>query len=407
MEQNPMNPSSRRLSRRAFLGGSAAAAFALSGCGVTRSGGREYELGSSQSLRVMNWEEYIDPELIPGLGASANIPNFEYSETYTGNAEIWDSVIAPNLANGNPTGWDIMMPTYWQAARMIENGWVEPLPIELIPNHANLDTTYMTLDWDRGARMQMPWQSGMTGIAFNTRVVDPGDMTSIDRLFAGDFPGPIGMIPEMREALGFVMLTQGEDPSRPTVETATAALVRLENLHASGRLIWTYDFAAALKADFGTRPDEPEEDRYTGEPIFASMAWSGDTVLLQDELQTDSGALGTTAGDINFVIPDEGAIQWFDTMVIPKGSPNIAAAGNFMNAVYDPQMAADITEWVLYISPVVGVRDELLTRDSAVLATNPLLFPDDATRRRLFTWGQLPTADELALEERFNAIAGQ
>jgi len=390
MEQNRMDPSSpRRLSRRAFLGGSAAAAFALTGCGVRRSGGREYDLGSSQNLRVMNWKDYIDPELISSgaLQVAANTPGFEYSETYTGNAEIWDTVIAPNLSNGNPTGWDIMMPTYWQAARMIENGWVEPLPIELIPNHANLDTTYMTLDWDRGARMQMPWQAGITGLAFDTRVIDPGELTSINQFLEGDFPGQVAMIGEMREALGLIMLAQGEDPSRPSVATATAALDRLEELNNRGRFNWVFDeFAQQLSDGL----------------VTASMAWSGDTVLLQDELASSG-----RSGDVEFIIPDEGAIQWFDTMVIPKGSPNIAAAGSFMNAVYSPEMAANITQWVQYISPVIGVRDELLTRpEFAPLATNPILFPDDTTRRRLFTWGQLPTNDEIALEQRFNAIAG-
>ena len=84
---------------------------------------------------------------------------------------------------------------------------------------------------------------------------------------------------------------------------------------------------------------------------------------------------------MRFVFPEEGAISWFDTMVIPIGAPNGVAAAQWMDFVYDPVNAARITAYVQYVSPVVGVRDELvkLGGDAAALADSPLLFPDDAT----------------------------
>jgi len=109
--------------------------------------------------------------------------------------------------------------------------------------------------------------------------------------------------------------------------------------------------------------------------VDITMAWSGDAVSL-------------VSGDskFEFVVPEDGAIRWFDTMVIPNGSTNVAAAGKWMNAVYDPVMAARITSYVGYISPVIGVQDELfrLGGDAAELALNPVLFPDAETTRRLF-----------------------
>ena len=65
---------------------------------------------------------------------------------------------------------------------------------------------------------------------------------------------------------------------------------------------------------------------------MACVAWSGDVVQLQ-----------TTGPDIQFVIPEEGGMSWYDTMVIPKGSPNAYAAADFMNFVYDPVQAAQLT----------------------------------------------------------------
>ena len=127
------------------------------------------------------------------------------------------------------------------------------------------------------------------------------------------------------------------------------------------------------------------------------MAWSGDVVQLQRERP-----------NIRFIVPEEGAIQWFDTMVIPANAANQAAAGRFMNFVYDPANAARITEWVQYISPVLGVQDELRRRggEAAALADNPILFPDAEARSRLFTWGRLSQADEDQLDADYAELTG-
>jgi spermidine/putrescine transport system substrate-binding protein len=85
----------------------------------------------------------------------------------------------------------------------------------------------------------------------------------------------------------------------------------------------------------------------------------------------------------------------------------VAAAGDWMNFVYDPANAARITTAVGYVSPVIGVKDVLARAggDSAKLAASPVLFPDDATRRRLYFWSGTTPAEEAALQARFNTIA--
>jgi spermidine/putrescine transport system substrate-binding protein len=79
-----------------------------------------------------------------------------------------------------------------------------------------------------------------------------------------------------------------------------------------------------------------------------------------------------------------------------------------MDFVYDPVNAAKITNYVQYISPVKGVRDELVKMggDSAALADSQILFPDDATRARLKIFADLTAEQDLDLQERFNKIIG-
>ena len=374
-----------RLDRRRFL--LALGAVGLTAC-VDTGSDRTVDLGGRRNLRILTWPDYIDAddagdpyhlggtldELQDQEGLSVEYDT-GYSDNIAGFQLVVDRAVTPDVPD-----FDIVVPTNWRAAQMIDNGWAEPIPIEIVPNHVNIDPAFLTNAWDRGCRYQMPWQAGITGIAYDPELIG-GEITSIEQLFDPELAGTVGFIGEMREAVGLVMLANGDDPSRPTMATASAALDRIVDAAGRGQVgAFTFeDFAPRLAA---------------GE-LAAAMAWSGDIALLQNDRP-----------DIRFVVPDEGAIQWFDTMVIPSGAPNVAAAGAFMNFVYDPVNAARITSWVGYISPVMGVQDVLLERGGAEaeLARNPVLFPDAATRARLYTWGGLASADEDLLDERYEAL---
>ncbi len=374
----PLSPPARALSRRSFLAGLGAAA--LVGCSSAGQA-TDVDLGGGNALRMLNWSDYID------LGADSTLAlvqaelgiNVEYIESYEDNYGGWE-LIEANAGSGN-SEYDIVVPTNWRAAQMIEQGWAAPLPIEIIPNHINLDPQYMTNTWDRGSRFQMPWQAGITGIAYDPALTER-PLNSFEDLFDPAFRGRVGLIGEMREAVGLAMLANGADPSRPTEVAARAGLDRIRTAVTSGQV------GGVVFNEFADLLDSGQ--------FVASMAWSGDAALLQERRP-----------DIEFIIPDEGGIQWFDTMVIPSNSSNLAAAGEFMNFVYDPVNAARITSFVQYISPVLGVDDELRSMGgaSAALAANPVLFPDDATRNRLFTWGGLDDNEvETAIDDEFNEL---
>ena len=71
-------------------------------------------------------------------------------------------------------------------------------------------------------------------------------------------------------------------------------------------------------------------------------------------------------------------------------------------------IAARITEYVQYISPVVGVQDELrkMGGDAAALADDPLLFPDAATLAKLKVFAALSEDEEAKFDARFAEITG-
>jgi len=127
------------------------------------------------------------------------------------------------------------------------------------------------------------------------------------------------------------------------------------------------------------------------------VAWSGDGV----QLSRDNP-------DVKFVMPEEGGTSWYDSMIWVKGSENSDAVAEWINWCYDPVNAARITASVAYMSPVNGVKDELikLGGDAAALAESPLLFPDEATLSRLQTWGPLSEEEEAKFDEAFAKITG-
>ena len=385
----PIRPLPTAMSRRRFLrlGADAGAGlFLASACG---GGGATLRLpdlseGRNLRLRIDNWPEYIDEETVPRFEEATGIA-VTYDEEYADNqSALAEGGVIRRLEQGEVTGYDVIVPTYWVVDRLLARGLVEPIPLERIPNHVNIDPLFLEVPWDRGARYHMPWQAGVTGIASNPAAAGGAAVTSVDRLIHDPvLHGKVGMVTEMREVVGLLMLAKGQDPSRVRADLARAALDDLERIVASGQVRY---FA-------GTEVQQLLPDG----TFAACMAWSGDAVQL-----------GFDHPGLSFTIPDEGGIRWFDSMVIPKGALYQRAAADWMNFVYDPANAARITQAVGYISPVIGVRDELarLGGDAAELANDPILFPDAATRRRLFFWSGLDEATEAELQDRFDRISG-
>ncbi len=243
------------MSRRRFL--AAMGAIGLTAC-VDSSGDRTVDLGGADELRILNWPDYIDADadgdptytggtlsLLAGQGLEVDYAT-DYGDNIDGFQLVLDRAVDPAVPD-----YDIVVPTNWRAAQMIANGWAEPIPIEIVPNHANIDPAFLTNAWDRGCRFQMPWQAGITGIAYDPAITEDllgGPITSIAQLFDQALAGRVGFIGEMREAVGLTMLANGDDPSRPTVAGAEVALERIVDAAGRGQVgAFTFeDFADRL-----------------------------------------------------------------------------------------------------------------------------------------------------------------
>jgi spermidine/putrescine transport system substrate-binding protein len=379
------------LFRRATAGG---ALLTVPGLLAACGGGSKTSAGTTTSAGAMtlpktitwsNWPLYIDinekKKTHPSLAAFEkhyNV-NVKYLEDINDNDSFFGKIEGP-LSQGQSINRDIIVMTDSSGlpGRMIELGWLEKLDKSAIPNIKNLQPTQQHPNWDKNRDYSLPWQSGMTGIGYDPKLVG-GDVTSLhDLLTNPKLKGKVTMLTEMSDSIGVTMLANGDDPSSVTDKTFDAAISTLKKAVDSGQIrqFTGNDYAPLLaKGD-----------------IYACLAWSGDMV----QLQADHPGL-------KWVLPDKGGMIWTDNMLIPKGG-NAYAASVLMNWYYRPDIAAEVEDYVNYICPVVGA-DKVLQKTDPAVAKNTLIFPTEAMLANAHSF-DAKALNNVDYKKKFQALIG-
>ncbi|HEY7346338.1 MAG TPA: spermidine/putrescine ABC transporter substrate-binding protein [Gaiella sp.] len=326
----------------------------LAACGGGGGGGGGGEV--ADVLRFSNWPLYIDfdekTKKHPSLDeftAQTGI-KVDYFEDINDNAQYFGKIQGP-LSQGRGIDRDIVVLTDNSRfpGLMISKGWAQELDKDLIPNFSNLVAAQESPPFDPDRKYSLPWQSGMTGIAWNEDVTGP--VTSIQQLLEDPkLKGKVTMLMEMADSMGLVMLQNGDDPENVTDETFDKAISTVQTAVDNGhiRRFTGNDYAQPL----------------TNGDIAAAVAWSGDVVQLL-----------ASNPKLKWAIPESGGMIWTDNMLIPTDG-SVPTASTYMNFVYDPKIAAQIAAYVNYVTPVKGAKEELAKTDPET-ANNTLIFPTD------------------------------
>jgi len=338
---------------------------------------------TDRSLVISNWPGYIDPKKKP----TSTFQVFEdrtgisvsYTDDVNDNSEFYAKV-KNQLGSCAPIGRDMMVLTDWMAARMISLGWVQPLAPASVPNlHQNLIKPLQGRPWDPALRYHAPWQSGLTGIAYNAGKT--GEIKSFTELLDNpDLKGRVTLLSEMRDTMAFMLKVVGADPRKFTPDEWANAIDRLRGVVASGQ----------IRAFTG---NEYTQDLAAGN-IVACEAWSGDVIQLQFENP-----------DIKFVTPEEGLALWSDNMLVPNGAQHQANAEKWIDYYYEPQVAAKLAAWVNYICPVAGAQQAMEKVDPS-LVDNVLIFPDEQTLAVTFDFMPLDDRQQIAYEGDWADVTG-
>ena len=340
----------------------------------------------AKTLRFSNWTLYIDidekTKKHPTLDEfqQKTGTKVEYFEDINDNASYFGKIQRP-LSQGQSIDRDIVVLTDNSRfpGLLIDKGWAEKLDKSAIPNFDNLQDALREPSFDPSREYSMPWQSGMTGIATNTKLTGGKPVTTMDAMLEDpSLKGKVTFLNEMADAMSLVMLANGDDPTSVDDASFDRAYDRIEKAVDSGQIrqFTGNDYSGPLaKGD-----------------LAAAMSWSGDVVQL-------------SADNANLVwnLPESGGDIWTDNMLIPKGG-DVFTASTYMNFVYDPAVAAKIAAYVNYVTPVKGAKEEAAKIDPE-LADNPLIFPDDATLSKvaIFDSKALTNQDYL---ERWQTLIG-
>lgn len=373
-----------RISRRRFFGGAATVgALAVGGGALALKVRSEGEEGT---VRVANWPYYIDlPDPIEDRNAKATVNDFrkatgitvDYQEVVEDNDEFLAGV-QRGLEAGRPIGWDIVVLTDWMAAKWIFNQWATRFDIGMVPNRVNLRAELASPSYDPSRLYTLPWASGMTGIAYDSAALK--EVKSLNQLFDSKYKGKIGILSEMRDTLGLFLLAQGFSPEGVTMAQAKAAIEKIGRARVDLNLkVYDADYGDALKS---------------GE-IIAAFGWAGDVEVLK----ADSPSL-------RWVVPEEGAMIYTDSMLIPKNAENVAGAHRFMNYVYNSKNAAQIVLAAPYMSPVQGAYEEVV-KVKPEMASSIALNPSAEDRRKLHTFRTMSDSMTDELNGLFNLAIGR
>jgi spermidine/putrescine transport system substrate-binding protein len=397
-----------RMSRRSFLGyaGMGAAGLGLSGL-LAACGGTGNEAPSSPSaggtgaaggfdwaaqevtgrFTFANWPLYIDSDKVDGARVHPSLELFTQESgidvRYVEAIQAYDEFFAKLrilLEAGQPTDYDLIVMGFpkWLPL-MMANDYLIPLDHEQLPNFAaNAGSAYKDPVYDPGNRYSIPYMSGITGIGYDPELTGR-EITSVMDLFDPAFEGKVGMLGDTEDMPAIALLGMGVEPSESTEDDWRAAADMLTKQRDDGivRQYYGQNYVGAL----------------TSGNVALTMAWSADVLQLQ---------MGGFP-QLEFVVPDEGAMLWTDSLCIPANSEHPLDALTFMDFLYRPDVAAMIVGWIQNVSPV-PISQDVLRQQGSPVAESPLVFPTPEMYSRLHSYRVLTPEEQQVWDQLFQPI---
>jgi spermidine/putrescine transport system substrate-binding protein len=377
--KGPLGAGGRRLRLTVVSSGLACvAAVAIAACG---DGGVEGDADdvevttakaegeASGNLTISNWALYIDKQTVPDFEQETGV-SVKYVEDINSYDEFF-AKMQPQLAQGESGERSLMVAGDWLAKQMYDLGYIQRLDKEALdPAFSHLSPEIKAPSSDPNWDFSIPWQGGMTGLIVNKELAP--DITSIEDIFDPKYKGRIEVVSEMRETPALVMKAEGIEPEDATTQDWLDAIERLKEAGESGQIrrVTGGDYAADLAQG----------------DVVAVIGWAADAI----QLQADNP-------DLEWVMPEEGCLIWWDNWVVPTGAPNPTAAYEWINYTYDPEHQAQIVGWTSAITPVEGVK-EILAKTNPEAARSELIFPTEEYTRNCSTVVS-PPGDEVEQQE--------
>ena len=291
------------------------------------------------------------------------------------NYSTYDSneVLYTKLKNGG-ISVDVIIPSDYMIARMIEENMLLELDYNNIPNFSYVDETFRNPGYDPENKYSVPYTWGTVGILYNTKYVDPADVTGWELLWNAKYDDKILMFDNSRDAFGIAQYLLGYDVNTTDPEQLQACADKLAQ-------------------------QKPLVQQYVMDQIYSSMIneeayiapyYAGDCMLMMEENP-----------DLAFYLPESQGFNMFvDAMCIPTCSQQKEAAELFINFMCDPEVSAANMNYICYGSPISEAKKYM----DEYLATSTVVYPDPSILERGTSYSFLPTDISRLVESLFMAV---
>jgi spermidine/putrescine transport system substrate-binding protein len=315
---------------------------------------------AGQTLNVYNWSLYIGEE---------TIPTFEELCDVTVNYDVYDTteIVISKLREGNP-GYDVVFMSDFMITMMAEEGYLEELDLERIPNWVNIADAFKNPTYDPENRYSVPYQWGTSGIMYRTDAVEE-EITSWQQLF--DFDGAVAWLDEATTMIAVGLIMNDYEPNPNDEESIEVARDYLIENGGNVRTITAVDIITLLE---------------TGE-IDMAVGYSGEAYQLLANCECD---------DFTYVIPEEGSNIYVDAMSIPVGGKNPDLAYVFIDYILDPHVGAAISNYIAYATPNQAALDMGLIDETYL--ENPVIYLPEEVIERLYFLEDRPELEQAILD---------
>ncbi|MBN2283603.1 MAG: spermidine/putrescine ABC transporter substrate-binding protein [Deltaproteobacteria bacterium] len=289
---------------------------------------------SKPVLHVYTWADYIKPELIQRFeqeqGCQVVIDTFDSNEV----------MYAKLKAGGG--GYDILMPSSYMVKIMHDQGMLRSLDHALLPNIQYVDPEYLKVALDPRMDYSVPYMLTTTVIAYlESRT--PDFIPSWSMFDRADLAGRMTMLNDMRETIGAALKYLGYSINTRDEEQLAAAR----------------DVVIRWKKNLAKFENEQYKTGLASGEFVVVHGYSGDIMQVQEENE-----------DIAYAVPMEGTSISCDDLVIPADAKEVKLAHRFINFIHDPDVAAENTNFIMYLCP----NSESYKKLSSDVLDDPVIF---------------------------------
>ena len=310
--------------------------------------------GSAGVVNVHNWGEYIDESIFEIFEEETGI-RVNYS-TFETNAAIYA------LLRRGGANIDVIIPSDYMIARMIDEDMLEELDFSNIPNFSLIDDQYKGLGFDPNNRFSVAYMTGTVGIIYNSALI-PYEITSWSALFDERFTGQILMFDNQRDAFGIALKYLGY----------------YQNTVNENEIMEAFDLLLMQNPLLQAYVMDQIYDKLESGEAWIGPYYAGDYFVMRENNP-----------DLRFARPVEGTNYFVDSMVIPKGAANKTNAELFINFMSRTDIALMNMDYIWYASANAEARELFAQENELDPVDYEILFASDATLAKSDVFTHLP-----------------